>query len=108
MESFQTIVSAIEGHRGHCMSPEQLAICRHIYNGSVGPDGNRDSRHMMIDSVAGSGKTSTLLMCLWFLPPQTRVLLLSFNKTVQQTLEAQVRQSSAQIVKSLGKKLCVK
>lgn len=109
LEPFETIVGAIEQKRGFPMSPEQLAICRHIYHGSCTPVGavvaSEHSRHMMIDSVAGSGKTSTLLMCLWFLPPTAKVLLLSFNKTVQQTLQAEVRRASMQIITSLGRHL---
>lgn len=112
MESFDIIVAALEKTRGHRLSAEQVAICRHIYEQndkslSDAPHGHAqaDSRHMMIDSVAGSGKTSTLLMCLWFLPPNAKVLLLSFNKTVQQTLELEVRRNLVQTIKSLGREL---
>ena len=105
MEDFHTIVAAIERDRGYPMSPEQLAICQHIYEHNALDNVATSSKHMMIDSVAGSGKTSTLLMGLWFLPPHKKVLLLSFNKTVQQTLETEVRQTSAQIVKALGRHL---
>jgi hypothetical protein len=102
LEPFETIVSSIEHHRKHRLSVEQLAICRHIYDQN---SGQFNGQHMMIDSVAGSGKTSTLLMCLWFLPPDQKVLLLSFNKTVQQTLEAEVCRTSVQIVNSLHRHL---
>ena len=75
MEPFDQIVDAIQRKNKYQMSSEQLDICRVIYDNSA--------RNILIDSTAGSGKTSTLLQCLWFIPPNSRVLLLSFNKSVR-------------------------
>lgn len=93
-EPFDTILGALQTSTGITLSQEQVDICRAVYEGD---------RHLIIDSVAGSGKTTTLLYCLWFLPVHVRILLLSFNKHVQETLQLRVAQTGAQIQRALGR-----
>lgn len=115
MESFSTLVTTLENRRGHRLSAEQRDICEFVYqHNRLDPttDDQQTLRvrraqraHLVIDSVAGSGKTSTLLMCLWFMHPSTRVLLLSFNKSVQQTLNHQVNRTATQLRLALRRSL---
>uniref|UniRef100_A0A6C0BM58 DNA 3'-5' helicase n=1 Tax=viral metagenome TaxID=1070528 RepID=A0A6C0BM58_9ZZZZ len=95
-ETFDSIVHAIEKKRNFPLSPEQRDICRFVHE---------HRENVLIDSVAGSGKTSTLLMCLWFIAPSAKVLLLSFNKTVQTTLDREVRRASMQMATGLGREM---
>lgn len=91
MDDFDAIVNQLQ--LTSPVSGEQQRICAHVYNAN----GN-----LVIDSVAGSGKTTTLLQCLWFIPPDQRVLMLSFNKSVQQTMVVKVNQMASRMVLARG------
>lgn len=93
-ETFESLVASIEGCNGYSMSAEQKRVCAFVYS---------DTRNGCIDAVAGSGKTTTLLHALWFVPPSKRVLLLSFNKSVQMALTTQLNVTGAQIITTLGR-----
>ncbi|KAJ3406478.1 hypothetical protein HDV05_005971 [Chytridiales sp. JEL 0842] len=46
---------------------------------------------LLVPSKAGTGKTTTLIHALRFLPPDSQVLLISFNREVKQLLEQRLR-----------------
>ena len=75
---FERTLATIEQAEGHRPTQEQNAIHRFMMEG----DGNA-----IIDAVAGSGKTTTILHCLCFVPPEAQVLVVSFNKSVQTTFQ---------------------
>lgn len=62
-------------------SPYQLAIFDHIKTGK----GN-----LMIEAVAGSGKTTTIVSALKLIPPMDKVLFLAFNKKIAEDIQARV------------------
>jgi superfamily I DNA and RNA helicase len=79
--SFEETLALLSKSQRLEISPEQRAIYEFIYHGQ----GNG-----LINAVAGSGKTTTLLNTLWFVAPEKRVLILSFNKSVQMNLQQQI------------------
>lgn len=48
------------------------------------------NQNIVINAVAGSGKTTTILKALDFIPRDKSVLLVAFNKTIQKELAARV------------------
>lgn len=54
-------------------SPNQLAIFNYI---------KEESGSLLIEAVAGSGKSFTILECLWFLPEEASVQYLAFNAPI--------------------------
>lgn len=96
-ETFEVIVDAIEKKSQIPMSEEQTTICKYVYEAK--------HRNIVIDSVAGSGKTTTLLQCLWFIPSNARVLLLSFNKNIQNALQQAVNKTSVHVLTQLKRDL---
>jgi superfamily I DNA/RNA helicase len=102
LEPFETIVSAYEARTHFTMSPEQRDICKFVYDGSDVEDA---ARHLCIDSCAGSAKTSTLLQCLWFIPNDKKVLLLSFNKNIQNALQQAVNKCSVFVLTQLKREI---
>lgn len=104
LEPFEDIVNAIEQTKeNYKMSGEQLDICRFVYDGT-NLEG-RGKTHLVIDSVAGSGKTTSLLQCLWFIPPNANVLLLSFNKNIQNALQTAIGKTNVQIMTRLKRNM---
>ncbi len=79
--SFEETLDLLKRSEHLEISPEQRTIYEFIFHGQ----GNA-----LINAVAGSGKTTTLLNTLWFVAPEKRVLILSFNKSVQMNLQRQV------------------
>ncbi|KXS20350.1 P-loop containing nucleoside triphosphate hydrolase protein [Gonapodya prolifera JEL478] len=63
-------------------SPEQQAIFSSVRN--------PDFRVLIVDAKAGSGKTATLLECLNYIPPHSRVLLLAFNSAIARHLNHRI------------------
>lgn len=92
LEPFFDIVRAIELQSKLPMSDEQHAICQFVYE---------KRGKLVIDSVAGSGKTTTLLQCLWFIPSDASVLILSFNKNIQQSMQSAVNRTAMQVMSKL-------
>ena len=65
------------------------------------------TNHLLFSAVAGSGKSTTLLELLKFIPAGKRVIFLAFNKSIQ--LELQGKVSSSIEVKTLhgkGSEIC--
>lgn len=62
-------------------SPYQQAVYDFIQN---------QKNNLVINAVAGSGKTTTILEALKLLPPNSRTIFLAFNKSVQQELNKKV------------------
>ncbi len=51
---------------------------------------------LIIEAVAGSGKTTTIVECVRRVPVDKRVVFLAFNKAIQQTLATRVQASNAE------------
>ena len=47
--------------------------------------------HLVVEAVAGSGKTSTLIKCLDFIPKNSKVLLTAFNTDIVNELKKKVK-----------------
>lgn len=65
--------------------------------------------HLIVEAVAGSGKTSTLIKCLDFIPNDKNVLVVAFNKDIVKELERKTKTFSNVNVKtmhSLGLSMC--
>lgn len=62
-------------------SPYQKAIFDYIKNGTG---------HLVVKAVAGSGKTTTSVESLRFIPPDKRTLFLAYNKSIASTLQTRV------------------
>lgn len=59
-----------------------------------------ENGHGMIDAVAGSGKTSTLINGIKFIPSNNRILFCAFNKKIQQEILNKTSAFSNVIVKT--------
>ena len=81
-------------------SPYQKAIYSFVENGQG---------HLVVEAVAGSGKTSTLVKCLDFIPSNKKVLVVAFNKDIVTELEKRTKtHENVEIstLHSLGLKMC--
>ena len=96
VNDFPSIIKAIEEMNGYPMSQEQLRICEFVHF----KEGNA-----IINAVAGSGKTTTLLYLLWVLPPMSRILMLSFNKSVQSHLQIRVHETKSNVLARLQRSM---
>lgn len=81
-------------------SPYQKAIYQFVENGQG---------HLVVEAVAGSGKTSTLVKCLDFIPSSKKVLVVAFNKDIVTELEKRTKNHEnveISTLHSLGLKMC--
>ena len=65
--------------------------------------------HLVVEAVAGSGKTSTLVKCLDYIPKDKKVLVVAFNKDIVTELEKRTKQHEnveISTLHSLGLKMC--
>jgi superfamily I DNA/RNA helicase len=62
-------------------SPYQKAVYQHITN---------TNRNCVIDAVAGSGKSTTIVNALSLIPSDKKVLFLAFNKSIVEELKVKV------------------
>jgi superfamily I DNA/RNA helicase len=72
-------------------SPYQTAIYDYL---SQPTDG--ENRSLVVEAVAGSGKTTTILESLQYLPPRDRAKLLAFNKSIAIVLQAKIAEITQQ------------
>lgn len=47
--------------------------------------------HLVVEAAAGSGKTTTLIKCLDFIPKDKKVLIVAFNKDIVRELEGRTK-----------------
>jgi DNA helicase-2/ATP-dependent DNA helicase PcrA len=57
-------------------TPEQQAVFDHMQN----------KKNLIIQAVAGSGKTTTVLQCMKYVPEEASAIFLAFNKAIADTL----------------------
>lgn len=69
-------------------SKYQEAVYNEIKNGKA---------NILINAVAGSGKTTTILNAMDFIPPNQKVLFLAFNKTVAEELSERINSKSVEV-----------
>lgn len=65
--------------------------------------------HLVVEAVAGSGKTATLVKCLDFIPKDKKVLLVAFNKDIVTELEkktSDLENVNVRTMHSLGLAMC--
>ena len=101
MESFENTLARLETESGHRATIYQ----RNIYAAIV--DACTKIVHYIINAVAGSGKTTTLLDALSFIPKSFRVLMVAFNKHIADELSKRIdiqghSHASAQTLHSVG------
>lgn len=66
-------------------------------------------RHAAIQAVAGSGKTTTIVEALKFIPSSNKVLFLAFNKSIAEELAKRVPSNvQAMTLNSFGWRVCMK
>src|SRR5688572_23335200 len=63
------------------------------YQQAIFEDVAEGTGHTVVLARAGSGKTTTLVEALRYLPKKERVLMLAFNKSIEQALTKKVPQS---------------
>lgn len=63
------------------MSPYQEAVCENVRSGKG---------HTVIEAVAGSGKSTTLLIAMTYAPPGSKILFVAFNSSTAQNLKDKV------------------
>lgn len=68
-------------------SPQQLAIFGWAKQGP-------DAGHLVVDATAGSGKTTTALAMLAYMPEQS-ILYCAFGKAIQETLDRRITNANA-------------
>jgi len=76
----------------HEPSKYQLDIYKHIQH---------SSSNLMVEAVAGSGKTSTIMEAIPRINPDKSVLLLAFNKHIAVELEERIEASDVTNVEPL-------
>jgi DNA helicase-2/ATP-dependent DNA helicase PcrA len=66
-----------------------------------------DCKHAVVEAVAGSGKTTTIVEALKFLSPMDQALFVAFNKHIAEELRRRVpRNVEASTLNALGWKIC--
>ncbi|GEQ87399.1 hypothetical protein ULMS_29070 [Patiriisocius marinistellae] len=61
-----------------------------------------DSNHGIIDAVAGSGKTTTIIQSIDFIENSKRLLFCAFNSKIRDEIESRIKNKSNIIVKNLN------
>lgn len=94
-DQFEETLSNIEEQNGHKPTSYQIDIYEEI---------SRGSGHLIVNAVAGSGKTTTILDCLKFIPSFQRVLFVAFNKHIAEEINSRglPKNASARTLHSLG------
>lgn len=69
---------------------EQRAVYDRLAASMAQRAAGRPPRHIAVDSVAGSSKTTVLNECLHRLPAGTRALVLAYNRSTREALEPRV------------------
>lgn len=81
-------------------SPYQKAIFKFVESGQG---------HLVVEAVAGSGKTATLVKCLEYIPNDKKVLVVAFNKDIVTELEKKTKvfeNVDVRTMHSLGLAIC--
>ncbi len=79
-------------------SKYQQAVADFIKNGTG---------HAVVEAVAGSGKTTTIVWALSFIPPSAKALFLAFNKSIATELSARVPKNTlASTLNGFGWQIC--
>lgn len=86
-EQFEETLKDIGNQNGYPPTNYQIDIYEEI---------SRGSGHLIVNAVAGSGKTTTILDCLKFIPSYQRVLFVAFNKHIAEEINSRNLPPNAQ------------
>jgi DNA helicase-2/ATP-dependent DNA helicase PcrA len=105
---FASTVARIEHTTGHTPTKYQLNIFRAIISVATAVAGQFSAvGHFIVNAVAGSGKTTTLMQAMLFIPSRFKVLMVAFNKHIADELGKRIATSGinhakAQTLHSVG------
>lgn len=69
-------------------SKYQKAVYNEIKNGKS---------NILVNAVAGSGKTTTILNAMEFIPPNNKVLFVAFNKSIAEELKERIKRNNVEV-----------